>query len=625
MISIASDRTRELPVDAYARRRDVRRVATARLGRVDGVVAGARLAVFVAAIAIAALAFKADRLSGTWLLAPAAAFLLLLAIHDRVIKRRERAERAVRLYDEGIARVEDRAPPGDGRSRRFGDEAHPYAVDLDLFGAGSLFERLSTARTSMGEETLAAWLRAPAPPAEVRERQQAVAELAPLLDLKEDLAVLGMDLGAEVNPKTLAAWAAGPALPVPPGVLGGLTGARIVSAVLGLVIVAALLSWASGRTGALPFVSAALLGTGWAIRLRVLVRAVVFDADHRAAELKVVASLLARLERETFTTPLLARLGRELATAAGAARALPPARRVARLAFLVDLLDARRNQLAAILTAPLLWTTQLALAVEAWRRAFGPAVTRWLAAVGEVEALVSLSAFAFEHPEWPFPEVRDEAQPARCEGEAIGHPLIPARTRVSNDVALGGAHPRLLIVSGSNMSGKSTLLRTLGVNVVLALAGAPVCARRFVVSRLAIGGTLRIHDSLQEGRSRFYAEISRLRQIVDLATGPIPALFLVDELLSGTNSHDRRVGAQGILRGLLDRGAVGLATTHDLALTEMTAALGSAAANVHFEDELRDGQMFFDYRMRPGVVRKSNALALMRAVGLEVELGPSSA
>jgi DNA mismatch repair ATPase MutS len=266
-----------------------------------------------------------------------------------------------------------------------------------------------------------------------------------------------------------------------------------------------------------------------------------------------------------------------------------------------------------------LWTTQLSLAVEAWRRTFGPAVARWLAAVGEIEALAALSTFAFEHPELPFPEVRDEALPARCEGEAVGHPLLPARTRVSNDVALGGAHASLLIVSGSNMSGKSTLLRTVGVNVVLALAGAPVCARRFVVSRLAIGGTLRIHDSLQEGRSRFYAEITRLRQIVDLAAGPIPALFLVDELLSGTNSHDRRIGAQGILRGLLERGAIGLATTHDLALTEMPAGLGSAAANVHFEDELRDGRMFFDYRMRPGVVRKSNALALMRAVGLNVD------
>ena len=513
MIFTASNKTSELPVDAYARRRDIRRVAAARLGRVDGVVAGARLAVFVAAIAIAALAFKADRLSGTWLLAPAAAFLLLLAIHDRVIKRRERAERAVRLYDEGIARVEDRAPPGDGRSRRFGDEAHPYAVDLDLFGAGSLFERLSTARTSMGEETLAAWLKAPAPPAEVRERQQAVAELAPRLDLKEELAVLGMDLGAEVNPKTLAAWAAGPELPLPPGVLGGLTGARIVSAVLGPVIAAALLAWASGRTSALPFVSAALLGTGWAIRLRALVRAVVFDADHRAAELKVVASLLARLERETFTTPLLARLGR-----AGArhrvrppARALPPARRVARLAFLVDLLDARRNQLAAILTAPLLWTTQLALAVEAWRRAFGPAVDALAGGGGRRSRRSSRwRRTRSSTPSSPFPDVLDEASGPRFDGEALGHPLLPARdarrattSRSAAARAAAADRQRLEHVGQEHAAAHRRRQRRAGAG---RRAGLRAPARR--CRRLAIGATLRIHDSLQEGRSRFYAEIT---------------------------------------------------------------------------------------------------------------------
>jgi hypothetical protein len=606
--------TTEPPLQTYSRRRDLRRAGVARLARVDALVSGARLAVFVAAIALAVLAFKVDAISGLWVLAPALAFVALLVFHDRVIRRRTQAERAVRLYDEGLARVEDRAPPGDGRSRRFAEEAHPYAVDLDLFGVGSLFERLSTARTSMGEETLASWLKAPAPSAEVGLRQQAVAELAPRLDLKEDLAVMGMDLGAEVNPKSLAAWAGGPHLPLPAGLPGGLAGARVVSALLGAALGGTIVAWLMGAAGPYQLVGAVLLAAGWASRLRAVTRAVLFDADHRAGELKLVAALLARLERESFATPLLARLRHDLETAApGAEAPLPPSRRVARLALLVDLLDARRNQMAAILTAPLLWTTQAALAIEAWRRLFGPAVARWLAVVGEIEALAALSTFAFEHPELPFPAVVDGA---RFEAEALAHPLLPVKARVANDVALGGAHPRLLIVSGSNMSGKSTLLRTVGVNVVLALAGAPVCARALTVSRLALGGTLRIHDSLQEGRSRFYAEITRLRQIVDLAEGPVPALFLIDELLSGTNSHDRRVGAEGILRGLLARGAIGLATTHDLALTEMAAALG--AANVHFEDDLADGEMRFDYRMRPGVVQKSNALGLMRAVGLEI-------
>jgi hypothetical protein len=614
------------PVDEYRTRREARLAAAARLGRLDATIAYSRLGVFAGIVAVAIAAFKAHAFSGLWLLAPALAFVALIVVHDRVIRARQRTEWAARFYADGIARMEDRAPPGDGRSARFADEHHVYAADLDLFGTGSLYERLSTARTSMGEETFADWLKRPAPPAVVRARQQAVAELAPRLDLKEDVAVRGHDLRLDDNPRSLAAWASAPHAAPPGGVPFGLAGARVISAALGVAITATTVSWLAGRVGLLAVVSAALLGLGWTIRLRALVKPVLVDAERRAGELKLLALLLARLERESFTAPLLVELRRALETSSASdgdggavarARPLPPSRRVAQLARLVDLLDARRNQIMAILTAPLLWSAQFALAIEVWRRRFGPAVARWLAAVGEIEALVALATYAFEHPSLPFPTVVDGGGGPRFEADALAHPLLPAATRVPNDVALG-SDARLLIVSGSNMSGKSTLLRTVGANVVLALAGAPVCARRLTLSPLAIGATLRIHDSLQEGRSRFYAEITRLRQIVDLAGAPIPVLFLLDELLSGTNSHDRRVGAEAIIRGLLDRNAIGIATTHDLALTEMAASLGPRAANVHFEDELRDGKMAFDYRMRAGVVQKSNALALMRAVGLDV-------
>jgi DNA mismatch repair ATPase MutS len=177
---------------------------------------------------------------------------------------------------------------------------------------------------------------------------------------------------------------------------------------------------------------------------------------------------------------------------------------------------------------------------------------------------------------------------------------------------------QLLVVSGSNMSGKSTLLRTVGVNAVLAMAGAPVPSRRLRMSPLALGATMRVRDSLQEGTSRFYAEIVRIREIVTEASGEVPALFLLDEILHGTNSHDRAIGAEGIVKALLARGAIGLVTTHDLALARVAEALAPRAANVHFEDHFEGGRLVFDYRMRPGVVQKSNALDLMRVVGLEV-------
>jgi DNA mismatch repair ATPase MutS len=209
---------------------------------------------------------------------------------------------------------------------------------------------------------------------------------------------------------------------------------------------------------------------------------------------------------------------------------------------------------------------------------------------------------------------------------ALGHPLLPAARIVRNDVLLSAA-ARLLVVSGSNMSGKSTLLRTVGTNAVLAFAGAPVRAQTLRLSPLAIGATLRIQDSLQEGRSRFYAEITRIRELADVARGPVdgtrgqprPLLFLLDELFHGTNSHDRLVGASGVLRSLIDRGAIGLITTHDLALTAIADNLGAHAANVHFEEWFDAGEMRFDYRLKPGRVTRSNALALMRAVGLEVD------
>ena len=229
--------------------------------------------------------------------------------------------------------------------------------------------------------------------------------------------------------------------------------------------------------------------------------------------------------------------------------------------------------------------------------------------------LSAVAAYAFDRPQDPFPEIVDAGP--MFDGDGVAHPLIPDMVSVPNDIQLGGAGPRGAVISGSNMSGKSTLLRTVGVNTVLGLAGAPVRAMRLRLSPLVIGATLRIDDSLQEGHSRFYTEILRIRGIVDAARGPVPLLFLLDEILHGTNSHDRRIGAEAIVRALVNLGAIGLVTTHDLALTELPARLDSVV-NMHFEDRLDNGRMVFDYRMRPGVVEHSNALALMRAIGLDV-------
>jgi DNA mismatch repair ATPase MutS len=292
-----------------------------------------------------------------------------------------------------------------------------------------------------------------------------------------------------------------------------------------------------------------------------------------------------------------------------------PSRQLAQLAKLIDLLNARRNQFFFPFALLLMWGTRMAYAIEAWRLHCGPAVERWFRVMGEAEALLSLAGYAFENPTDPFPEIVD-AGPL-CEAMGLGHPLLPRSRCVRNDVNLGDPL-RLLVVSGSNMSGKSTWLRTVGANAVLALAGSPVRADRMRISPLAIGATLRIQDSLMAGKSRFYAEITRIQRIVELAKAHLPVLFLLDELLHGTNSHDRGIGAHAIVRTLIERGAIGLITTHDLALAPIAENLAPAAANVHFADHLVNGTMTFDYRVQPGVVRHSNAIALMRAIGLPV-------
>jgi hypothetical protein len=388
-----------------------------------------------------------------------------------------------------------------------------------------------------------------------------------------------------------------------------------VVAIVAAATVGGLVTWVASDTPPpwlLPSAGVQALA-GWWWRSRVL--ASIRELEPRAHDLALVASALARVEQEPFTAPGLVALRQRLSTTG-----VPASREVQRLSRLVDLLTSRRNQFFAPIAFLVFWATQLAWAVDRWRLRVGSAVPGWVDALGELEALASLGGYAAEHPDDVFPQFLAGAP--RLVAEGLAHPLLAPATAVGNDLALGGEAPSLWLVSGSNMSGKSTWLRAVGVNVVLAQAGAPVRAARFTLTPLLPAGTLRVQDSLQAGRSRFFAEITRLRQIVDAArrsrAGGPATLFLIDELLAGTNSHDRRLGAEGVLRGLLDLGAVGLATTHDLALTELADALTPRAANAHFADRFDGGGLEFDYRLRPGVVGTSNALALMRSVGLDV-------
>jgi DNA mismatch repair ATPase MutS len=346
--------------------------------------------------------------------------------------------------------------------------------------------------------------------------------------------------------------------------------------------------------------------------LRRRAHTVIEGVSCNAEGLLLFSEILERLEREPFVSPRLQGFAAELKRGKE-----PASLAIRKFSRIVNWIDASDGAIAKMSELPFLYSVQVGMAAESWRRRWGAKIRRWAELTGEMEALLSLAGYSYEHPADPFPEFIDADEGLGFfDAEELGHPLIAAQKCVRNSVRLD-AQTRVLLVSGSNMSGKSTFLRVVGINAVLAMAGAPIRGKRLRLTPLKIGTRIRSTDSLQEGRSSFYTEILHIRKVFDATNGTVPMVFLFDELLEGTNSKDRRIGAEGLIRGLLKRRAIGIVTTHDLALTEIAAAVGNVLRNMHFEDQVVDGKMRFDYKLREGVVEKSNALELMRLIGLE--------
>ena len=505
------------PGSEYASRLESRRAWVAKQQRLHIQIGNLRFLVGLIAAGIGWMAFSNHSLSASWLAAPVVAFIALFIYHERVRRERNTAQRAESYYERAIARIEDRWAGTGESGERFRDPAHPYAEDLDLFGKGSLFELLSTARTRGGEDTLSRWLLAPADAETVRERQSAVAELRPMLDLREDLALLGENVAAQAHPDALIAWAEAPAVLVSGG-------ARIAISLLSFATLTAAVFWLWGPAWlGNPIILRAIVVFFVLVSLavRFQYRHQVLRATGRGGEaahdLSLFAQVLSRLERERFTSPRLTQL-RSALEADGAL----PSQRIGRLNRLMELYDSHEHELMRFIGPPLLYDTQLAFAIEAWRARSGRFVRAWVEAVSELEALGSLAGYAYERPHDPFPEI--VAGDAHFEAEGLGHPLLPEARCVRNDLSLGGER-RLFVVSGSNMSGKSTLLRSVGVSAVMAMAGAPVRARRLRISIFDVGASIRTSDSIQDGTSRFYAEITRLRKLVDLAAGRAHCCF----------------------------------------------------------------------------------------------------
>lgn len=592
------------PSEEYAARLADREARISTLQRAAGRFGWIRLSLAGIALAMVWMTWYAHWFPALWLTLPLVAFAATVIAHSRLRSRLARALRQAQFYRRAIARIEERWAGAGVHDRPRADAHHVYASDLDLFGEGSLFELLCAARTAMGEQTLAAWLLGPADPAEIHRRHESIDDLRERLDLREQMAILGKDGLPLIKPQRLLAWAQSP---------NGLGGGWIRTLAVGLPALftgAALWGLAGGPW--VPAIVLLMLEGGLLYRLRGPIGSPlegagsVYDAD----DLRTFAEVLQLIAQVPFRAEPLRELRAQLDSNRSSCSTA-----MTRLAWIAAFAEARDNLVVRwFLTVPLLYPLQVALVAERWRADHAAEVPRWIDATGRFEALASLAQYRYEHPGLPYPEITTEA--GVLEARGLGHPLLPAQRCVRNDLRLSAADP-VLLVSGSNLSGKSTLLRAVGLNVVLAMAGAPVCAQALRLAPLALGASIRVNDSLREGQSRFSAELGRLRQIVALAEGGSAVLFLIDELLQGTNSHDRRVGAEGLLRALIELGAVGLVTTHDLALTELPGLIGRAR-NVHFRETMRNGQMHFDYTLRPGVVTTRNGVELMRAMGLRV-------
>jgi hypothetical protein len=588
------------PNEEYSQRLAEREAHLARLDSLNARIESARLSVGASFLIIAGFSFGPASIPRWWLLIPVLAFIALLVYHQRIRGFRTQAQRAAQFYRAGLERLNDQWSGKGTTGARFEDPHHIYAADLDLFGVGSLYELLCAARTQTGENILASWLLAPADLTTIRARHAAIADLRNRFAFRESMAIEGESLKIDLHPEILNAWAQAP------NRLGS-RWIRFSAPLIAGLAVGAIAAWAIW--GVLyPLLAIIVVELAVSYFLRQPIHAAITTVESAFEDLKGLAVLLRRIEDERFEAAPLQQLQLKLSS-----HSLGASAAISKLATIVNFVEARRNPMLAPFMLLLLYPLQTALAAERWRSTHGAVIRPWLEVLGEFEALISLARYAYERFEDPFPEFVEG--PPAFTAVSIGHPLIPSAVRVCNDLDISGKS-RVLLVSGSNMSGKSTLLRTVGINTVLAMAGAPVLVKSLRLTPLQVGASIRINDSLHEGSSRFYAEIKRLRQLFEPTQ--LPLLFLLDELLQGTNSADRRVGAEGLIRALIKKGAIGLISTHDLALTDIGRLAPGVIENVHFQDELVDGKLKFDFKLRPGVVTKSNGIELMRSIGLDV-------
>ena len=631
------------PAAVYQRRRAEFGDMHARLDRRARQNGNLNLGLFFGAFVALVAASVGDHTALYWLSGIlAAAFVAALLNFQRLKRQVSRSATLIAINEEGLHRLArnwDALPPPPAiyrpkSSPQPGDTAidPATAADLDLFGVASVQHLLNTPATPVGQAAICSWLLQPALPATANTRQEAIRELASEVDFREEVGARGREVGpAQRHYERFAAWAeSAPWLITQPLLLWA---ARLLPLFnIGLGVAA----WFWGQEYGGVYLA---LGVSLAI-------SVFFSltAGRRAGEtigqvaaqqevFAAYAEIFDLLAAQPFSAPELRRLQAELAVDAKDAKsktgAIPPPLRAGpqmrRLQRLMPFAGIRQWLLFFPIEVVTLWDFHLLWLLERWQVYAGKYVRGWLAALGELEALIALATLHYDHPAWAFPtfEAGQNSTQPQVEAAKLAHPLLSPESAVGNDVRVGPPGSFLLI-TGSNMSGKSTLLRAIGVNCVLAQMGAPICGDMLRLPPLRVMSSMRVQDSLSQGVSFFMAELRSLKTVVDSTllaqqTGGTPVLYLLDEILQGTNTAERQIAARYIIRRLVDAGAIGAVSTHDLTLAA-SPELAAAAVSMHFTESFSRGadgpSMHFDYKLRPGIATSTNALKLMEIVGL---------
>ncbi len=561
-------------------------------------ISNVRVAVAIVFVAALYFGFRQTILLYT-LPAIVAIFVLLVRNHGVLFELKRHLESLVKVNQNEIQASTGKVTDLDA-GNEFVDIHHPYTHDLDIFGEGSLYQFINRCNTWSGKRKLADGLRfPPGDSGQIRSRQEAVRELAGLSEFRQQFQAAGMEMEERPEDRLqLSQWIARE-----PFLFGRWFYRYTLAIVPALTIL--LIVWSFFLPMVRPFAILAA-ASQWAFIGFHMKRINEFHEfiSRKQTVLKKYSRLLHFLQAQQFASPLLNKLAIDASHAD---------KKVERFAALASAFDARLNSMTMLaVNSILLYDLQCVYRLEKWKEENARDFDRWIDAVSETELLCSIGTFAFNHERFVFPQITGDL---RIFASELGHPLIAEEECITNDLHLGGDH-QLLIVTGANMAGKSTFLRTIGVNVILALNGAPVFAREFRCPVIRLHTGMRTADSLKDHHSYFYAELDRLHSIMTDLRSDVPMLVLLDEILKGTNSTDKQQGSLALVKQLLPHPCLAVIATHDLALGELEAQHPDRIKNYCFEANIENDQLSFDYRLKPGLAQRMNATFLMKKMGI---------